>query len=103
MATKSGMNYDKVETLLSDLGTHKDTIINGLEELKEVAPQQIAQHYSGEAAETYKTALDKTITTISETLDTMIESLRTNTEEKQADYTSQDTKMQESISTGTTA
>jgi vacuolar-type H+-ATPase subunit H len=98
MATKSGMNYDKVETLLSDLGTHKDTIINGLEELKEVAPQQI-----GEAAETYKTALDKTITTISETLDTMIESLRTNTEEKQADYTSQDTKMQESISTGTTA
>ncbi len=97
MATKSGMNYDKVQQLISYLNTQRNDIINNLTELSNEAPAKIAMHYSGQAAESYKTALSKVITDISETLDTMISELRVNTEQKQADYTAQDAKMQETI------
>jgi uncharacterized protein YukE len=98
MATKSGMNYDKVESLIEYLNNKKTEIINGLDDLRTTEPAQIAQHYSGEAAETYKETLDTTVNTISETLEAMINSLRTAASEKQADYASQDQKMQESVS-----
>ncbi len=97
MATKSGMNYDKVNTLISSLTNLRNEIINNLTELSNEAPSKIAMHYSGQAADTYKQTLSKVITEISETLDTMISELRTNTEQKQADYTAQDAKMQESV------
>lgn len=97
MATKSGMNYDKVNTLISSLTNLRNEIINNLTELSNEAPSKIAMHYSGQAADTYKQTLGKVITEISETLDTMISELRTNTEQKQADYTAQDAKMQDSV------
>lgn len=97
MASKSGMNYDKVQQLIGYLNTQKNEIINNLTELSNEAPAKIAMHYSGQAADTYKNALGKVITNISETLDTMINELRTNAEQKQAEYTAQDAKMQETI------
>jgi len=100
MATKSGMNYDKVQNLISELQTKKEALIANLEELSSTAPAQIAEHYSGEAANTFKATLTKVITNVSETLDTMVTQLRTNTEQKQADYTAQDQKMQDSVNTG---
>lgn len=97
MATKSGMNYEKVVQLINYLNSQKNEIINNLTDLSNEAPAKIAMHYSGQAADSYKNALGKVITNISETLDTMINELRTNTEQKQADYTAQDAKMQETV------
>ena len=102
MATKSGMNYDKVEKLIEYLDSQKTSIINNLTDLSNEAPSKIAAHYSGQAAETYKTTLTN-ITKITETLDTMIAELKTNTQQKQDDYAAQDAKMQDSADVGISA
>ena len=81
MATKSGMNYDKVEKLIEYLDSQKTSIINNLTDLSNEAPSKIAAHYSGQAAETYKNTLTNVITKITETLDTMIAELKTNTQQ----------------------
>ena len=47
MATKSGMNYDKVEKLIEYLDSQKTSIINNLTDLSNEAPSKIAAHYSG--------------------------------------------------------
>ena len=62
MATKSGMNYDKVEKLIEYLDSQKTSIINNLTDLSNEAPSKIAAHYSGQAAETYKNTLTDVIT-----------------------------------------
>lgn len=103
MATKSGMNYDKVEKLIEYLDSQKTSIINNLTDLSNEAPSKIAVHYSGQAAETYKNTLTDVITKITETLDTMIAELKTNTQQKQDDYAAQDAKMQESADVGISA
>ena len=103
MATKSGMNYDKVEKLIEYLDSQKTSIINNLTDLSNEAPSKITAHYSGQAAETYKTTLTNVITKITETLDTMIAELKTNTQQKQDDYAAQDAKLQDSADVGISA
>ena len=103
MATKSGMNYDKVEKLIEYLDSQKTSIINNLTDLSNEAPSKIAAHYSGQAADTYKNTLTNVITKITETLDTMIAELKTNTQQKQDDYAAQDAKLQDSADVGISA
>lgn len=95
MATKSGMNYTKIEALIKYLEYQKTSILDNLSELNETAPSRIAEHYSGQAADAYKESLDKVITKISLALEDMINSLKTNTDMMHEAYVNQDTKLQE--------
>jgi len=96
MATKSGMDYAKIQSLIDDLETKRTNIIDNLTELSNTAPTNIATHYSGQAADTFKNSLTKVISNVSETLGAMIQDLSTKTTEKQTEYSEQDTKMQDS-------
>lgn len=96
MATKSGMNYSKIEDLINYLESQKGIIEETLTELEDEAPGRIATHYSGQAAETYKSTLDTVIKNITSTLNDMIKQLNENTLAKKAEYMSQDAKLQES-------
>ena len=103
MATKSGMNYEKVGKLIEYLDSQKTAIINNLTDLSNEAPSRIAAHYSGQAAETYKKTLTSVITKISDTLEQMIAKLKENTQLKQEDYVTQDKKMSDSADVGISA
>lgn len=96
MATKSGMNYGKVEDLINYLESQKKLIEDTLNNLKDEAPGRIAAHYSGQAAETYKSTLNTVINNITTTLNDMIAKLNENTLQKKTEYMAQDAKLQES-------
>lgn len=100
---QSGMNYEKINNLISYLDSQKTAIIDNLTNLGDEAPSKIAAHYSGQAAETYKNTLTNVVNKISETLDTMIVDLKHKTTEKQAAYVEQDAKMQDSADIGISA
>ncbi len=100
---KSGMNYEKINNLISYLDSQKTAIIDNLTDLGDEAPSKIAAHYSGQAAETYKTTLTNVVNKISETLDKMIVDLKQKTTEKQEDYAAQDAKMKDSADIGISA
>lgn len=97
----SGMDYTKMLNLISHLETQKASITALISDLASTAPAQIAEAYSGEAAETYKSTLATVTTNIDETLSKMITDLKTNAEQKQVEYSQQDKKMQDSIAAPT--
>ncbi len=97
MAVQSGMNYGEVDNLVKFLDNKKEEIIAVFEELQTSTPSRIAAAYDGNAAEAYKQTLAAQSKKMSETIDTMIASLKQETAQQQADYQAQDQRMQNSI------
>lgn len=96
---KSGMDYDKMSSLINKIETsYASKIHNSLTDNVQTIVEKIKDAYSGTAAESYKTTFNTTAKKIDDTMSEIITKLKTNFESEKAAYELQEKKMAESVS-----
>ena len=94
----AGMDYRKVislasyieETTIPNINKELDALVNSI-------PSKIAEVYGGAAAENTKARISAVAEKLNTDLNTIMNTLKSNAEEKQAAYATQEAKMQESV------
>lgn len=92
----SGMDYGKIQGIIEEVNNCKAKMGEQLEKLINTVPAAVAESYSGDAAEQYKTTFMNTATKINTTMDEITEQLRKNTTVKEEEYRAQDQAMKNS-------
>lgn len=98
MASISGMDYNAVQSVISELEAKKSTISGYMDHLISEVPSTLASAYSGEAADSYKNALTKTSTNIQSTMNEIIKRLSDEANQRQAEYEAKTRDLAESTS-----
>ena len=97
MAVKSGMIYERIIDLCSEL-TNKATAINGIfDEMMTTRVSEIAAYYDGEAAESFKTNLKNISERVQEDINSIITKIREEADVQKAAYTSQDDRLTDTM------
>ena len=86
----SGMDYGKIQGIIEEVNNCKAKMGEQLEKLINTVPAAVAESYSGDAAEQYKTTFMNTA------MDEITEQLRKNTTVKEEEYRAQDQAMKNS-------
>ena len=93
MATKSGMNYGLMASIIESAAKVKDNVSTLLQGMSTSIPTSIAEVYSGEAAEATKASFESTAKAVDEKLVELITDLTNAANAKQEAYHSQDQKL----------
>lgn len=89
--TKSGIDYAKVETMASNITTLKDQISSIFtSELCGRVVNNIANHYNGDAAESYKSRFSELGNKANDSLNQVMTTMTQKIDETKAAYQSQD-------------
>lgn len=99
----SGMDYGKMATLISEANTTRTNVNEKLQEMIKNIPTKVSECYGGDAANDTKTKIVSVATNINTALNDIINSLKTNAEQKKADYAQQEKRMQNSVGGGSSA
>ena len=96
---KSGMDYDKMSSLINKIETtYAAKIHDSLTDNVQTIVEKIKDAYSGTAAEQYKTTFNTTAKKIDDTMAEIIAKLKNNFEAEKSAYELQEKKMAESVS-----
>ena len=97
MATKSGMRYQKMTTLVSDIGEIKTKMNDLLTNIQSERTSQVAAVY---AADNFKSNMNKVADSVNASMDQIIQQLTQEAETQHDAYLKQEANLQSNINLG---